>query len=96
VLAPTERDSATFKQLCRPKPEPDVQPTLLRFCAADDRLAITLEMLVRIRRLHSGNKSEREVARIPGLSRNTVAKWLRWEADGPPKYRRWTACTRPE
>jgi transposase len=43
----------------------------------NDRLVITLEVIVPIRRLHSRNKSEREVARIPGLSRNTVAKWLR-------------------
>ena len=34
------------------------------------------------------NKSEREIARITGLSRNTVAKWLHGEVDGAPKYRR--------
>jgi transcriptional regulator with XRE-family HTH domain len=42
-----------------------------------------------IRHLHSRKKkSEREIARITGLSRNTIAKWLRGEVDGPPKYRR--------
>jgi len=42
-----------------------------------------------IRRLHSREKkSEREIARITGLSRNTVAKWLRGEVNVPPKYRR--------
>jgi transposase len=34
------------------------------------------------------NKSEREISRMTGLSRNTVAKWLHGEVDGPPKYRR--------
>jgi hypothetical protein len=39
--------------------------------------------------LHSRkNKSEREIARITGLSRNTTAKWLHGQVDGPPKYRR--------
>ena len=48
-----------------------------------------MDMIGRIRRLHSRkNKSEREIARITGLSRNTVAKWLHGEVDGPPKYRR--------
>ena len=42
-----------------------------------------------IRRLRRrDNKSEREIARITGLSRNTVAKWLHGQVDGPPKYRR--------
>jgi transposase len=50
---------------------------------------ITMDMIGRIRRLHSrGKKSEREIARMTGLSRNTVAKWLHSEVDGPPKYRR--------
>jgi transposase len=41
-----------------------------------------------IRRLHRReNKSEREIARITGLSRNTVAKWLHGELV-EPKYRR--------
>ena len=48
-----------------------------------------MDMIGRIRRLHSRrNKSEREIARMTGLSRNTVAKWLHGEVDGPPKYRR--------
>ncbi len=48
-----------------------------------------MDMIGRIRRLHSRkNKSEREIARITGLSRNTVAKWLHGQVDGPPKYRR--------
>ena len=48
-----------------------------------------MDMIGRIRRLHSrGKKSEREIARMTGLSRNTVAKWLHGEVDGPPKYRR--------
>jgi hypothetical protein len=50
---------------------------------------ITMDMIGRIRRLHSrGKKSEREIARMTGLSRNTVARWLHGEVDGPPKYRR--------
>jgi transposase len=48
-----------------------------------------MDMIGRIRRLHRrGKKSEREIARMTGLSRNTVAKWLHGEVDGPPKYRR--------
>jgi transposase len=48
-----------------------------------------MDMIGRIRRLHRrGKKSGREIARQTGLSRNTVAKWLRGEIDGPPKYRR--------
>ena len=48
-----------------------------------------MDMIGRIRRLHSqGKKSLREIARMTGLSRNTVAKWLHGEVDGPPKYRR--------
>ncbi len=48
-----------------------------------------MDMIGRIRRLHRRkNKSEREIARITGLSRNTVAKWLHGQVDGPPKYRR--------
>ena len=48
-----------------------------------------MDMIGRIRRLHSrGKKSEREIARMTGLSRNTVAKWLHGEVGGPPKYRR--------
>mmetsp|Transcript_21063 Transcript_21063/g.81609 ORF Transcript_21063/g.81609 Transcript_21063/m.81609 type:complete len:500 (-) Transcript_21063:3709-5208(-) len=41
-----------------------------------------------IRRLKGREgKSEREIARMTGLSRNTVAKWLRADVQ-PPKYRR--------
>ena len=41
-----------------------------------------MDMIGRIRRLHSRkNKSGREIARITGLSRNTVAKWLHGEVD---------------
>lgn len=48
-----------------------------------------MDMIGRIRRLHSqGSKSEREIARITGLSRNTVSKWLHGQVDGPPKYQR--------
>ena len=48
-----------------------------------------MDMIGRIRRLHSRKKkSEREISRMTGLSRNTVAKWLHGEVDGPPKYRR--------
>lgn len=48
-----------------------------------------MNMIDRIRRLHSrGKKSEREIARTTGLSRNTVAKWLHGQIDGPPMYRR--------
>ncbi|SCC91758.1 transposase [Thiomonas sp. X19] len=48
-----------------------------------------MDMIGRIRHLHARkNKSEREIARMTGLSRNTVAKWLHGEVDGPPKYRR--------
>jgi len=48
-----------------------------------------MDMIGRIRRLHSRkNRSAREISRITGLSRNTVAKWLQGEVDGPPKYRR--------
>ena len=50
---------------------------------------ITMDMVGKIRRLHSrGKKSEREIARVTGLSRNTVAKWLKGSVGAPPKYRR--------
>jgi transposase len=50
---------------------------------------ITMDMIGRIRRLHSrGKKSEREIARMTGLSRNTVAKWLRGHVGEAPTYRR--------
>lgn len=48
-----------------------------------------MDMIGRIRHLHARkNKSEREISRMTGLSRNTVAKWLHGEVDGPPKHRR--------
>jgi hypothetical protein len=48
-----------------------------------------MDMIGRIRRLHSRKKkSEREISRMTGPSRNTVAKGLRGEVGGPPKYRR--------
>src|SRR5450631_869477 len=46
-------------------------------------------MIGRIRRMHSrGKKSEREIARTTGLSRNTVAKWLHCPLQDEPKYER--------
>ena len=49
---------------------------------------ITIDMLGRIRRLHVRDKlSEREIARMTGLSRNTVSKWLRAPVAEAPKYR---------
>ena len=48
-----------------------------------------MDMIGRIRRLHSrGKKSEREIARLTGLSRNTISKWLQEPVEGPPKYQR--------
>jgi transposase len=48
-----------------------------------------MDMIGRIRRLHGRKKkSMREIARITGLSRNTISKWLTAEIDGPPNYRR--------
>ena len=48
-----------------------------------------MDMIGRIRRLHGrGKKSVREIARTTGLSRNTVAKWLRGSIEGEPRYRR--------
>ena len=50
---------------------------------------ITMDMIGRIRRLHSrGKKSEREIARLTGLSRNTISKWLHEPVEGAPKYQR--------
>jgi len=43
----------------------------------------------RIRRLHSRDrKSVREIARLTGLSRNTMAKWLDAPVETAAKYRR--------
>jgi transposase len=48
-----------------------------------------MEMIGRIRRMYArGKKSEREIARSTGLSRNTVAKWLHAPVEGPSKYER--------
>jgi transposase len=48
-----------------------------------------MDMIGRIRRLHVRDKrSEREIARMTGLSRNTVSKWLRAPVNEAPKYRR--------
>jgi transposase len=48
-----------------------------------------MDMIGRIRRLHSrGKKSEREIARLTGLSRNTISKWLREPVEAAPKYQR--------
>jgi len=48
-----------------------------------------MDMIGRIRRLHGRKKkSQREISRITGLSRNTISKWLHGDVDGPPKYRR--------
>jgi len=48
-----------------------------------------MDMVGRIRRLHSrGKKSEREISRLTGLSRNTVAKWLHAPVTEPPRYQR--------
>ena len=48
-----------------------------------------MDMIGKIRRLsRRGKKSEREISRLTGLSRNTVAKWLRGELEGELKVRR--------
>ncbi|MFM9429095.1 transposase [Variovorax sp. GrIS 2.14] len=48
-----------------------------------------MDMIGRIRRLHVRDKlSEREIARMTGLSRNTVSKWLQASVNEAPKYRR--------
>ena len=48
-----------------------------------------MDMIGKIRRLsRRGKKSEREISRLTGLSRNTVAKWLHGELEGEPKVRR--------
>ena len=54
-----------------------------------------MDMIGRIRRMHSrGKKSEREISRATGLSRNTVAKWLHEPVDSEPKYRREPRATK--
>ena len=53
------------------------------------RGVITRGMIGRIRRLYCRDKkSEREISRMTGLSRNTIAKRLHGELEGPPKQRR--------
>ena len=50
---------------------------------------ITTDMIGKIRRLHVRDKlSEREIARMTGLSRNTMSKWLREPVAEAPRYRR--------
>ena len=50
---------------------------------------ITMDMIGRIRRLHSrAKKSEREIARLTGLSRNTISKWLHEPVEAAPRYHR--------
>ena len=47
-----------------------------------------MDMIGKIRRLsRRGKKSEREISRMTGLSRNTIAKWLDGEGAVDPKYR---------
>ena len=54
-----------------------------------------MDMIGRIRRMHSrGKKSEREISRTTGLSRNTVAKWLHEPVSAQPKYRRSPRATK--
>jgi len=54
-----------------------------------------MDMIGKIRRLHSrGKKSEREISRIIGLSRNTVSKWLEGAVEAAPKYQRGPVATK--
>ena len=54
-----------------------------------------MDMIGKIRRLHSrGKKSEREIARITGLSRNTVSKWLEGSVAAAPRYQRGPVATK--
>jgi transposase len=54
-----------------------------------------MDMIGKIRRLHGRvNKSEREIARMTGLSRNTVSKWLEGPIEAAPKYRRGAVLTK--
>jgi len=46
-----------------------------------------MDMIGKIRRLsRRGKNSAREISRLTGLSRNTVAKWLHGEVEGEPTY----------
>ena len=48
-----------------------------------------MEMIGKIRRMHlRDKKSVRTIARMTGLSRNTIRKWLQTPVDNEPKYRR--------
>lgn len=48
-----------------------------------------MEMIGKVRRMHCRDKkSAREISRVTGLSRNTVAKWLAAPLGEGPKYRR--------
>ena len=48
-----------------------------------------MDMIGKVRRLHRrGMKSVREIARLTGLSRNTIDKWLVAPLQGVAKYRR--------
>ena len=50
---------------------------------------ITMDMIGKIRRMHRRDKkTQREISRKLGLSRNTVAKWLDEAQPVEPKYRR--------
>jgi transposase len=54
-----------------------------------------MEMIDRVRRMHlRDKKSVREIARLTGLSRNTVAKWLAAPVKERPKYRRVAQLTK--
>ena len=54
-----------------------------------------MEMIGRIRRMHArGKKSEREISRATGLSRNTVAKWLHEPVECAAKYERVRRATK--
>lgn len=50
---------------------------------------ITMEVIHKIRRMKLRDKlSNSAIAKLTGLSRNTVKKWLHAPGDMPPKYRR--------
>lgn len=54
-----------------------------------------MEMIGKVRRMHHRDKkSVRAIARITGLSRNTVSKWLQVPVLDRPKYRRAAKCTK--
>jgi transposase len=56
-----------------------------------------MDMIGRIRRLHRrGKKSVREIARMTGLSRNTISKWLEAPIEAAPKYQRSATTTKLE